>query len=148
MKLALDYELDMQTQSTQGRPETQLNINALNAFKPYGKSTKFLNQPQMDGFGGRDLIPSLDTVVNGSAITGFNTTSGRQTAQEIDIGVRNFIIGLALDRVSDVGMNFKGSSYATRIQSTLDGNSPNSIFTYVLSKNVLQYSPNGILVSS
>jgi hypothetical protein len=148
MKLALDYEMDMETQSIQSRPETQLNINALNAFKAYGKSTKFLNQPQMDGFGGRDLIASLDKVVNGSVITGFNPTSGRQTAQEIDVGVRNFIIGLALDRVSDVGMNFKGSSYSTRIQSTLDGNSPNSIFSYILSKNVLQYSPNGILVSS
>ena len=35
MKLALDYEMDMETQSIQSRPETQLNINALNAFKAF-----------------------------------------------------------------------------------------------------------------
>ena len=88
----------------------------------------------------------LDNAVPTGAL--IETQSGRQTTQEIDVGVRNFIIGLALDRISDVGVNFKGQSYATRIQSTLDGNSPNAIFTYVLSKNVLQYSPNGIMVMS
>tara|TARA_R110001606_G_scaffold296644_1_gene444450 strand:- start:1796 stop:3193 length:1398 start_codon:yes stop_codon:yes gene_type:complete len=152
VKLGFDYEMDVATNSQEGRPETQVNINALNAFSDFSKSSRFLNQPQLDGFGGRDLIPSLDKVdeLNNPAPTGglIETTSGRQTTQEIDVGVRNFIIGLALDRVSDVGVNFKGNSYSTRIQSTLDGNSPNAIFTYVLSKNVLQYSPNGIMVQS
>ncbi len=152
VKLGFDYEFDTQTNSTEGRPETQVNINALNAFKDFSKATRFLNQPQLDGFGGRDLIPSLDKVddLDNSVPTGANieTRSGRQTTQEIDVGVRNFLIGLALDRVSDVGVNFKGNSYSTRIQSTLDGNSPNAIFTYVLSKNVLQYSPNGIMIQS
>ncbi len=152
VKLGFDYEFDTQTNSQEGRPETQVNINALNAFKDFSKASRFLNQPQLDGFGGRDLIPSLDKVDELFSQTivgaGTNTTSGRQTTQEVDVGVRNFLIGLALDRVSDVGVNFKGNSYSTRIQSTLDGNSPNAIFTYVLSKNVLQYSPNGIMVQS
>ncbi len=152
IKLGLDYEIDCATNSQQGRPETQVNINALNAFKDFSKSRRFLNQPQLDGYGGRDLIPSLDVIghLDNPSPAGavVDTTGGRQITQEVDVGVRNFLIGLALDRVSDVGVNFKGNSYSTRIQSTLDGNSPNAIFTYVLSKNVLQYSPNGIMIQS
>ena len=147
MKLGLDYEIDCQTQSLEGRPETQLNIQALNALKAYSKNTRFLNQPQLDGFGSRDFIASVDECAI-TPITAGSSLSGRQTAQEIDVGVRNFLIGLALDRVSDVGVNFKGNSYSTRIQSSLDGNSPNAVFSYVLSKNTLQYSPQGIMVAT
>ena len=53
-----------------------------------------------------------------------------------------------MDRVSDVGVSFKGQSYATRIVSDLDGKSPNAVYTFVLAKNTLQYSPNGIMVMS
>lgn len=147
MKLGLDYEIDCQTQSSEGRPETQLNIQGLNAMKSYKDSMKFLNQPQLDGFGGNDLIPAFDKVAETAILAG-SPLSGRQLTQEIDVGVRNFIIGLALDRVSDVGVNFKGNSYSTRIQSSLDGNSPNAVFSYVLSKNTLQYSPQGIMVAT
>ena len=152
VKIGLDYEIDCETQSSENRPKSQIMMNALNAFKEFNKSTRFLNQPQMEGFGGRDLVPWTDKVleVNNNVPTGaaIETRSGRQTTQEIDVGIRNFIIALTLDRVSDVGVNFKGQSYSTRIQSTLDGNSPNAIYTYVLSKNVLQYTPNGISVMS
>lgn len=147
MKLGLDYEMDCQTQSAEGRPETQINIQALNAMKAYSKNNRFLNQPQLDGFGSRDFIASVDECAE-TPILADSPLSGRQTAQEIDVGVRNFLIGLALDRVSDVGVNFKGNSYSTRIQSSLDGNSPNAVFSYVLSKNTLQYSPNGIMVAT
>ena len=61
---------------------------------------------------------------------------------------RNFAIGLALDNVSNEGMSFQGVSYAVRIRSTLDGNSPNAVYTYALVKNRLQYSPQGIQVVS
>ena len=51
-----------------------------------------------------------------------------------------------MDRVSDMGMSFKGQSYATRIVSDLDGKSPNAIYSFILAKNTLQYSPQGVLV--
>ena len=105
-------------------------------MKQFSKLNKFLNQPQLDGFGGNDFIASVDSVAEVALVAG-NPLSGRQLTQEIDVGVRNFLIGLALDRVSDVGVNFKGNSYSTRIQSSLDGNSPNAVFSYVLSKNTL-----------
>jgi hypothetical protein len=91
-----------------------------------------LNQPQLFPFGTKDLS------VSGSAQQEFGTVD---TA-------RNFAIGLAMDRVSEQGIDFRGQSYSMRLQSTADGKSPMSVFTYYLAKNVLQYSAQGIQVSS
>jgi len=132
LKLGLDYELDEQTQSTQGLPETGVQVNALNALQPYPALSKMLNQPQLFPFGTKDLS------VSGSAQQEFGTVD---TA-------RNFAIGLAMDRVSEQGIDFRGQSYSMRLQSTADGKSPMSVFTYYLAKNVLQYSAQGIQVSS
>jgi len=91
-----------------------------------------VNQPQLYPFGTKDVS------VSGSAIQEFGTVDSK----------KNFAIGLAMDRVSEQGISFKGTSYSLRVQSTADGKSPMSVFTYYLAKNVLQYSPSGIMVSS
>lgn len=140
VKLGLDYELDVENNSVEGLAETQLNINFLNAFAPYNSLTRLLNQNALLGIGGVDPLPYQDTAAP--------LTGNKQNGVSVDANVRNFGIGLALDRVSDMGVNFKGQSYSSRIQSTLDGKSPNSVFTYVKSKNVLMYSPNGIMVQN
>ena len=137
VKLGLDYEIDVETNSTEGLPETQVMMNYLNAFQDFSASSRMLNNRQLLGYGGKELKPFNDVM-----------TKARAVGVDNDTGKRNFGIGLAMDRVSDVGMSFKGQSYATRIQSNLDGKSPNAVFTFVLSKNVLQYSPNGIMISS
>ena len=136
LKLGLDYDLDVQTQSEQGRPETGVIVNALNAvgMTTYGQKTKLVNQPLLLNFGGQDEVIYND--------------SGLQPFSSVDDGKRNFAIGLGIDKVSGVGVDFRGQSYATRIQSTLDGKSPNAVYTYVLSKNTLMYSPQGIMVQS
>jgi len=132
MKLGLDYELDSEVQSTQGLPPTGVVVNALNSLQPYPSLTKMVNQPQLYPFGTKDVS------VSGSAIQEFGTVDSK----------KNFAIGLAMDRVSEQGISFKGTSYSLRVQSTADGKSPMSVFTYYLAKNVLQYSPSGIMVSS
>ena len=137
VKLGLDYEIDVEQNSNQGLPETQVMMNYLNAFQDFSASSRMLNNRQLLGYGGKELKPFNDVM-----------TKARAVGVDNDSGKRNFGIGLAMDRVSDVGMSFKGQSYATRIQSNLDGKSPNAVFTFVLSKNVLQYSPNGIMISS
>lgn len=142
VKLGLDYELDVELDSSEKRPETQLNVQYLNAFKSIQMNTRMLNQNRLLGYGGEDVLPyssSGDAGVVPSQPKFFGSSVDQQ---------RNFGIGLALDRVSDVGVNFKGQSYSTRIQSTLDGKSPQSVFTFVKAKNVLQYSPNGIVVQN
>jgi hypothetical protein len=133
MKLGLDYDLDVQEQSVNGAPQTGLEINALNSIKPFYNLTHLLNQPLTHGFGGNDQL--------------IYETEGLQSFSSVDAN-RNFAIGLALDNVSQVGVDFRGQSYATRIQSNLDGKSPNAVYTYVLSKNTLMYSPQGIMVQS
>ena len=141
VKLGLDYEMDVETNSTEGRPETQVNLEYLNAFKPEKSLTRLLNQNELLGYGGGEILPYSD-----ESQAGTDALTNRISVDVTDANVRNFGVGLALDRVSDVGVNFKGQSYSTRIQSSLDGKSPNAVYSYVKAKNVLQYSPNGIVV--
>jgi len=136
VKLGLDYEIDCENNSTEGLPETQVMMNYLNAFSDFSASSRMINNRQLLGYGGKELRPYNDVMTKKRAVGVDNDVS------------RNFGIGLAMDRVSDVGMSFKGQSYATRIQSNLDGKSPNAVFTFVLSKNTLQYSPQGIMIGS
>lgn len=151
VKLGLDYVMDVEDDSSIDRPESQVNVQYLNAFKPYMDSSRFLNQKNLLSFGGADRVPWSNGGRANAADLDFglvDTPANVQNGLVVDLGVKNFGIGIALDRVSDVGMNFKGQSYSTRIQSTLDGKSPNAIFTFIKAKNILSYSPNGITVSN
>ena len=137
VKLGFDYDFECQEQNEDNVPETQVMINFLNAFQPYITASRMLNSKQLLGYGGNDLRPYRPILEE------VNRSQGIDADPE-----RNFGIGLALDRVSDVGVSFKGQSYATRIVSDLDGKSPNAVFTFLLSKNILQYSPQGIIIST
>ena len=136
LRLGLDYDLNVAVQSGEGRPETGVLLNGLNALKPLYALTKTLNQKQLLGYGGNDLKVYADA------------DEPVQQVEESSSGERNFLIGIALDNVSGVGMSFRGQAYATRIQSNLDGKSPNAVYSYVLSRNTLVYSPQGIMVQS
>ena len=136
MKLALDYDIDVSQASAVGRPQTQLEVNYLNSILPYPRTAHTLQQPLLLGYG-REDTRIWD-----------KPTAGSQATTSVDSGAKNFGIGINVDPVSSVGLDFRGQSYATRIQSSLDGKSPNAVFTYCLAKNVLQYSPQGIMVQS
>ena len=56
-----------------------------------------------------------------------------------------FGVGCSMD-VYKGGVDYSSETYGVRIVSLLDGKSPNSMYSYILSKNVLQYSPQGISV--
>jgi len=73
---------------------------------------------------------------------------GVQVFKTTDEGKRAFFIGLATDRVSEQGLDFRGMPYSTRIQSDLDQSQPNSVFTFYLTKNILQTSQQGVAVVS
>lgn len=134
VRLGLDYEMDSSVQSSEGIPETQVLMNYLSAFQTIGR---MLNSRQLLGYGGKKL--RFDRPAN--------KTANRNVGVAAD-ALRNFGIGLDLDPISDVGVNFRGQSYSTRIVSTLNGNSPNAVHTHLLSKNTLTYSPSGIMVQS
>jgi hypothetical protein len=134
IRLGLDYDLVAEKQSSEQRPETGVMLNALDAVRRVGSMTSTLSQPLLLGYGGGDQI--------------IYRKSGLQEGTTVDSGKRNFSIGLATDRFSGVGLDFKDVAYSSRIESSIDGKSPNSVFTYVLSKNLLSYSPSGISVMS
>lgn len=134
MKLALDYDLNVATQSANGRPQTGVLVNALNSISPFAQLRKLTNQPQLQGFGGEDQR--------------IYDSSGLQGVSSVDAGVKNFAIGVAVDNISQVGVDFRGQAYSSRIQSNLDGKSPNAVYTYIKNKNSLVYTPQGISVVS
>ncbi len=141
VKLALDYELDSKTASEEDRPETGVMVNFLNAFRPLYNLFSMTNNNQGIGYGGNQLAV-------------YSREPQKLTA--VDKGKRNFGVGVACDNISRVGISFRGQNYATRIQSSLNTQtaqntnpidvSPNAIYTYVLARNTLQYSPQGIMV--
>ena len=100
------------------------------------------------------LTPSLKGFMAPNDFTSFGdggtTLPDRPTVpvKVRDTGERAFSIGLALDNVGGVGLSFRGQQYGLRLLSTLDGNSPNAVFSWGLQKNQLMYGPGGIQVMS
>lgn len=133
VKLGLDYDLDVQKQSEEGLPETGVMVNALNSIQPYFAISNMSHQPLLFPYGTSDKRIYDDAT---------------QVFKTVDSGDRAFFIGLATDRVSEQGLDFRGMPYSTRIQSTLDQTQPNSVFTFYLTKNILQTSQQGVAVVS
>lgn len=148
LKLGLDYELSVQTQSQENRPPTQVEVNAINAIRPFYTAQHLLNQPLLQAFGAKDSRLYSDQLQVLTAVDSVGVNGGGVDFTADPAVSRNFAIGLALDNVSKEGVSFKGVSYAVRIRSDLDGASPNAVYTYALVKNQLVYSPQGIAVVS
>ncbi len=148
LKLGLDYELSVQTQSQENRPPTQVEVNAINAVRPFYSAQHLLNQPLLQAFGAKDSRLYSDQLQVLTAVDSVGVNGGGVDFTADPAVSRNFAIGLALDNVSKEGVSFKGVSYAVRIRSDLDGASPNAVYTYALVKNQLVYSPQGIAVVS
>ncbi len=142
VRLGLEYEMDCETQSSERIPEAQVLQEYLAS---YGTMGRMLNGRLLLGYGGNPLRPDRPDHAVDQTSTTFN---GKRSVGVLADARRNFGVGLNLDKVSDVGMNFRDSAYSVRIVSTLNGNSPNAMHTHLLSKNVLTYSPQGIMIST
>lgn len=59
----------------------------------------------------------------------------------------SFGVGIRSDTFK-VGVDYSRTPYSLRVKSSLQGDSPNSLYTYILATNTLTYSPEGIRVSS
>tara|TARA_R110002073_G_scaffold335413_2_gene527319 strand:- start:1268 stop:2656 length:1389 start_codon:yes stop_codon:yes gene_type:complete len=133
-KFPLDYAIECEEDALRNRPQTNLDERYIDSIKPlesYNHSLISLNT--------NNGIPTE---------TGFQleeTPSNRNTQTEPK---SVFGAGIQFDPLTRSGVNFKNTNYALRLQSNLDGQSPNSIFTYVLAKNTLTYSPQGIMVQT
>ena len=58
-----------------------------------------------------------------------------------------FGLGIRQDQFKH-GVDYSRQPYSVRVTSDLDGNNPNSLYTYVLAENQLMYSPEGIRITS
>lgn len=141
VKFPLDYEIDSQGTDGQNLPNINIERNFINAIKPitqYNHSTKSLwtsiNKPTKNDIQGNPCKS--------------NKQEGGLYQQDANVNNKLFGLGINFDPLSRVGVNFKNTPYGVRIKSDLDGNSPNSIYTYTLNKNILQYSPSGVVVSN
>tara|TARA_R110001606_G_scaffold206831_1_gene354541 strand:+ start:166 stop:1554 length:1389 start_codon:yes stop_codon:yes gene_type:complete len=133
-KFPLDYAIDVESEGLINRPQVALDERYIDSIKPLGSYNHSL--------------VSLNTNNKLAVETGFeliDRPSNRNTQAEPS---PIFGAGINLDPLTRSGVNFKNTNYALRIESNLDGQSPNSIFTYVLAKNTLTYSPQGIMVQA
>ena len=133
-KFPLDYAIDVEREGLADRPQVALDERYIDSVKP------------LESF--NHSLVSLNTNNNLATETGFHlqenpTNKNSQTEPSPIFGA-----GINLDPLTRSGVNFKNTNYGLRIESSLDGASPNSIFTYVLAKNVLTYSPQGIMVQA
>tara|TARA_R110002072_G_scaffold41120_1_gene115936 strand:- start:7323 stop:8711 length:1389 start_codon:yes stop_codon:yes gene_type:complete len=133
-KFPLDYAVDVEAEGLIDRPQVALDERYIDAIKP------------IESF--NHSLVSLNTNNKLAVETGFElaeTPANRNTQAE---PAPVFGAGINLDPLTRTGVNFKNTNYGLRIESELDGSSPNSIFTYVLAKNTLTYSPQGIMVQA
>lgn len=110
-------------------PQSEKTINYMNAVKPYNATNHTLISPQT-----QSKIRNMHNV--------FNLPQHDGTYPD---PVPCFGIGVREDPYR-VGVDFSRTNYSVRVQSELDGASPNSLYTYVLAQNQLLYSPQGVKV--
>ena len=136
IRLPLDYEIECETQSTENRPRVELIDELKTSMDVAGSSMTLISV---------NTENQLETKVNlnGDEVASLDPTINVQ-AQNNPI----FGFGISQDSLTKVGRDFSTSTFTLRIQSGLDGNSPNSMNIFTLSKNKLTYSPMGISVSS
>jgi hypothetical protein len=133
VRFPLNYTIDNRTAQQEGTPSSQIDRNFVNAIKPFRQSNHIVN-------GNTTNLAKNDEVYEDSQLD-------VPTARVVD-EKEVFGLGVAMDNLSRVGVNFKNQNYAVRIRSGLNGNSPNAMFSYVVSKNTLMWSPQGIQVVS
>jgi hypothetical protein len=133
VRFPLNYTMDNRVAETQGTPSSQIDRNFMNAVKPFRQTNHILN-------GNTTNLSKNDEVYEDSQL---DIPDSRVVDQNSCFG-----IGVAFDNLSRVGVNYKNQNYAVRIRSGLDGVSPNAMFSYILSKNTVLWSPQGIQVVS
>ena len=133
MNFPLEQPIIERNITTSVRPQTEILSNFINSIKSFKNMTA--------------SMCSLNTNFN------LNTHRGRALDRDItrnknslpdqDAPVYGF--GVKCGEL-DVGVDYSRQAYGLRIKSGLNGISPNSVFTYVLSQNTLNYSPNGVVI--
>ena len=78
-------------------------------------------------------------------LTGFNVGAKGLNINEIPDPDSNFILGIATDSGGQ-GVNYSREDYAVRLQSNLNGRTPQQFYSFFRARQVLSYSPTGVVV--
>ena len=149
VKFPLDYEMNeeplpstvVNVSAANVVPRSNFELNFIDAIKPISKYNHSLKSLYTTS----GLLTKV--CVDGS-LKDENAEPSVYQMNSTDENNKVFGLGVNFDPVSRVGVNFKNTPYSIRIKSGLDGNSPNSIYTYTLNKNTLMYSPSGVMVQN
>lgn len=134
-KFPLDFNIEVEQQGLNNRPQTQLLTRFVDSIKPLEK----FNHSLMSLYS-QNGVPDQNN---------FNLTpTPRNNAQLTDPKDSVFGVGVRFDPLSKVGVDFRQTTYGVRIVSQINGDVPNSIFSYVLGTNSLTYSPQGLMVTN
>ena len=126
-------ERDIQTSV---RPQTEILSNFINSIKSFNKMTSAMVSLNTNCNLNTHLARDPSSTEQG--LTRNANTLPDQNAPVYGFGVKTAEL--------DVGVDYSRQAYGLRIKSGLNGESPNSVFTYVLSENTLSYSPNGVVI--
>ena len=118
------------TVETGDRPQTEVLTTFINSIKPYeNMNHSLMSLTTQSGLDTRpQLIDSVDVL-----------------PATLPDKVEVYGLGVRTDSFK-VGIDYSRTNYGLRVKSTLDGNSPMSLYTFTLAENVLAYSPQGIQV--
>jgi len=133
-KFPLDYSVEVEEEAAEARPQTALETKFIDSIKPLPSANHSLMSLQT-----QNQVPDQ---------IGFDLTKIPAPASTLSDPKPVFGAGVNFDPLTRVGVDFKNTNYGLRIESDLDGASPNSVYTYVVAKNTLTYSPNGIMVQT
>ena len=141
-KFPLDYDLFVAQQGNEDRPQSSLESKFMDSIKPYQSITHTLAST----FTNNQISPAITFEVE-------NRLSGEpngppEVTRTLPDPRPVFGVGVRIDPLSNVGVDYRQVPYAVRIVSELQGGFPNSIYTYVLAQNTLMYSPQGIMVQN
>ena len=141
-KFPLDYDLFVETQGNENRPQAALESKFLDSIKPFQSITHTLASTYTNNQFSDQVTFDAELRDSGEPNGPPEDTDTLPDPEPV------FGLGIRIDPLSNVGVDYRNVPYAVRIVSDLDNSFPNSIYTYVLAKNTLMYSPQGIMVQN
>ena len=133
----IENEIDVQSDDPVSRPQSELEKAFIGSIKP-----AHLQNHSLMSLNTNDSISTATSALDGKDLIISGTPQ-----QQFQLPDRAPVFGVGSNMdVFRQGVDFSRDTYGVRIVSKLDGASPNSMYTYILSKNVLTYSPQGISV--
>lgn len=126
-RLPLEYNIDtiQRTEPENVFPDEQITRNYINAVQSFFKNTR------------NSLNPSNMLMRDGTA---------QAIRNQVTDGGCGFGIGVALDSISNQGIDFRTTNFGINMDLDLTSDNPNAVFMFVHSKQTLVFNPSGIQV--